>query len=292
MDSRFIDSFVMVAECGSIAEASRRLNMTPSALAQRIRVLEQDFGVTLLTRSGRNVSVTEAGMRLLSQARTFQREVKKLRDAAINKDFIGGLQIGSIRTALSNVVPALLQHAISIHPSLNVFIEAGMSEVLYHDVAGGKLDAAIIVAPPFRIPKSLVWYTLRREPLVVLSPGSLSDMDGVTALTTQPLIRYDRRGWGGSLADQYLYAVDIQPSERIELDSLDGILELISMGLGVSLIPDWFSPTPLPNNITVLPLNGEAPYREVGLLCPAQSPYNRLFEGMVTAAVALAGRRI
>lgn len=286
MDTRFIDSFVVVAECGSIAEASRRLNMTPSALAQRIRVLEQDFGVPLLTRSGRYVSVTEAGMRLLAQSRNFQREVKKLKDAATNQDFIGGLQIGSIRTALTNVVPTLLRRAISIHPGLNVFIEAGMSEALYHEVAGGKLDAAVIVAPPFRIPKSLVWHSLRHEPLVVLCPRSLSDVDGLTALKTLPLVRYDRRGWGGSLADQYLLAADIQPSERIELDSLDGILALIGMELGVSLIPDWFSPLPLPQNITTLPLHDDVPYREVGMLCPVQSPYSRLFEQMISGTGA------
>lgn len=175
-----------------------------------------------------------------------------------------------------------MHHAISLYPGLNVFVEAGMSEELYHRVASGKLDAAVIVAPPFPIPKSLVWHSLRHEPLVVLCPDPVASMDALTALRTQPLIRYDRRGWGGSLTDQYLHTVDIQPSQRIELDSLDGILTLIGLDLGVSLIPDWFSPNPLPDNVTLLRLEGDnVPYREIGMLSPAQSPYHRLFEQMI-----------
>jgi DNA-binding transcriptional LysR family regulator len=44
MDSRFLESFVMVIDSGSIAEAARRLNITAAGVAQRIRSLEADIG--------------------------------------------------------------------------------------------------------------------------------------------------------------------------------------------------------------------------------------------------------
>ena len=44
MDTRFLDSFVTVVDGGSIAEAARRLNLTPAAVAQRIRALESEIG--------------------------------------------------------------------------------------------------------------------------------------------------------------------------------------------------------------------------------------------------------
>ena len=46
MDTRFLESLVTVAECGSLAEAARRLNLTPAGVAQRIRALESEM-VTL-----------------------------------------------------------------------------------------------------------------------------------------------------------------------------------------------------------------------------------------------------
>jgi DNA-binding transcriptional LysR family regulator len=60
MDTKFLDSFVTVVDHGSIAEAARRLNLTPGAVAQRVRALEEEIGAALLIRSGRTVRPTEA----------------------------------------------------------------------------------------------------------------------------------------------------------------------------------------------------------------------------------------
>ncbi|HEY9279744.1 MAG TPA: LysR family transcriptional regulator [Eoetvoesiella sp.] len=278
METRFLDSFVMVADCGSMAEAARRLNLTPTALAQRIRVLEHEFGMPLVTRSGRFVRLTEAGARVLERARHFQRELHKLKEVASTEDFSGDLRLGVIRSSLSNIAPELLKNAVAHHPRLSVFIEIGTSQDLYHQLAAGKLDAALLVAPPFRIPKSLAWRALRDEPLVVLAPSSLAGANALEILETHPLVRYDRRGWGGFLTDQYLQEHGLHPTERFELDSLEGILTLIGMGLGVSLVPDWIQPGALPQGVTALRLPGTPPARRLGILWPARSPYARLFE--------------
>src|SRR5271156_4692734 len=55
-DNRTLESFLMVVDNGSIAEAARRLNITAAGLAQRIRALETDIGARLIMRSGRRVS--------------------------------------------------------------------------------------------------------------------------------------------------------------------------------------------------------------------------------------------
>ena len=69
MDTRFLQSFVTVVECGSMAEAARRLDLTPAAIAARIRTLEEDMGVPLVERSGRVVKPTQAGLQILDQSR-------------------------------------------------------------------------------------------------------------------------------------------------------------------------------------------------------------------------------
>ena len=52
MDTQFLESFVMVVEHGSVAEAARRLNLTAAAVTQRIRALEREIGTALVSRSG------------------------------------------------------------------------------------------------------------------------------------------------------------------------------------------------------------------------------------------------
>jgi DNA-binding transcriptional LysR family regulator len=79
METRFLDSFVTIAECGSMAEAARRLNVTPTALAQRVRVLEDELHVKLIERSGRTVQLTEGGARVLARAASSAKYVNSRR---------------------------------------------------------------------------------------------------------------------------------------------------------------------------------------------------------------------
>ncbi|QET04896.1 LysR family transcriptional regulator [Cupriavidus pauculus] len=283
MDTRFIDTFVMVAECGSMAEAARRIHITPTALSQRLRTLERELGAPLVTRSGRFVRLTEAGARLLARARKFQRDVRELEMAVSEEGFPGGLRIGTIRTALTNVMPDLLRYIALRHPSLDATMEIGTSHDLYHQLVTGKVDAALLVEPPFKLPKAYVWHMLRTEPLVLLAPAHLAGQDPDAILAEQPMIRYDRRTWGGLLGEQYLQERGLHPQERFELDSPDGILLLVSMGLGVSLVPDCYPRAAVPDTAVILPLPEGRPVRQLGFLWPRQSQYARLFEAMVNS---------
>lgn len=272
----------MVAECGSMAEAARRLNITPTALAQRIHALENEFHVKLIERSGRTVGLTEGGLRLLARARRFQKEVRELKTAASDALFAGDMRLGTIATALTGLLPPMLSAVAEHYPKLELYIVADVSRTLYHRVVSGELDAAFIIEPQFSIPKSLVWRVVRSEPLVVLAPGSLAHMPPLELLATQPLIRYDRNNWGGWLADRYLQQNGIYPRERFELDTLDAIALLVARGLGVSLVPDWPRAWPLPDGVTMLPLPGDVPRRNLGLLWPSNSPYGRLLEELLS----------
>ncbi|SNT08682.1 DNA-binding transcriptional regulator, LysR family [Noviherbaspirillum humi] len=283
METSYIDSFVAIAECGSMAEASRRLNLTPTALAQRIHVLERDFSTRLIVRSGRTVRLTESGARLLARARQFQQEVRELHAATLGEGMVGGLRLGAISTAATGLLPPMLSALVERHPGVDAYIEVGVSRDLYHQVLHDKLDAAVMVAPPFAIPKSLTWRTLREEPLIVLAPRSLAGRDPLQLLAEMPLIRYDRRNWGGSPADQFLQQHGIQPKQRFELDALDGIVALVGCGLGVSLVPDWSRAAPLPPGVVGIAVGGESPKRRIGMLWPTQSPYGRAFEDLLAA---------
>lgn len=281
METRFLDSFVTIAECGSMAEAARRLNVTPTALAQRVRVLEDELHVKLIERSGRTVQLTEGGARVLARARQFQREVRELKAAASEEAFAGELKLGTISTALTGMLPAILARLAERHPQVDVFIAADVSRLLYHQVMSEALDAALLIEPQFAIPKSLVWRELRAEPLVVLAPAALAHIPAHDLLSTQPLIRYDRTNWGGQLAERYLQEQRIYPRERFELDVLDAIALLVEKGLGVSLVPDWPRAWPLPAGVVIVPLPGVAPVRRLGLLWRAKSPYSRMLDELL-----------
>ena len=82
MDTRYLQSFVMVVDSGSFADAARRLNLTPAAVGARVRALEETIGTALVRRAGRTVRATEAGLKILNNARAVLRDVRDLKAIA------------------------------------------------------------------------------------------------------------------------------------------------------------------------------------------------------------------
>jgi DNA-binding transcriptional LysR family regulator len=281
MDTQFLESFVMVVEHGSVAEAARHLNLTSAAVSQRIHALEREIGVTLVSRSGRTVRATEAGAAVLAQAQTLLRGVRDLRATAHDQNYAGELSLGAVSSALTGLLPPLLSKLAKDYPLMTLRIYPGTSSELYRKVADGEVDAAVIVEPNFMLPKTCEWVTWREEPLVVLAHRKITDRDPHRILSCEPFIRYDRKQWGGRLADDYLHQFDIHPHGHYELDSLDAIAVLVDRELGVSLVPDWAPPWPEGLTLTKIPLPLSKQKRRLGVVWRRSSPNLRLVQALV-----------
>lgn len=286
METQFLQSFVSVVEAGSLAEAARRLDLTPAAIAARVRALEQDLGTPLVRRAGRHVKPTEAGLRMLERARVVLRDVRDLRASARDDAPLGELRVGVSVSALTGVMPPVLTQLYRRYPKLAVYVEPGTSSHLYHRMMGGHVDVAFIVQPQFALPKGYAWHTVAEEPLVVLAPHGTASRDAHALMAEQPFIRYDRAAWGGRLADRYLRQHGIRPRERLEIDGLMAIASMVREGLGVSLVPDW-APEWLDSiGIVRVPLPGPAPLRRMGIVWATQTPHAALAEAFVAATEA------
>lgn len=266
METRFVESFLVVVQSGSIAEAARRLNMTTAALTQRIRALEAEIGTRLLTRAGQTVQPTEAGRAILDQAQQLLSDARQLCALATADTATGHLRLGAISTAILGIMPIILTFIANHSPKLEIYVMPGTSADLYARVLSGDIDAAVLVEPPFGLRKTCDWMLLREEPLVVISPRSLPIEDPHELLTRESFIRYDRRHWGGRLVDAYLQEWRIRPNERFELDALDGIAVMVDRELGISLVPDWAPPWPAGLHLNKKALDAPAFVRRIGLL--------------------------
>jgi DNA-binding transcriptional LysR family regulator len=286
MDTRFLESFVTVVEQGSIAEAARRLNLTAAAVALRMRALESEIGVPLLSRSGQTVQPTEAGAAILARARNLLEQVRDLRSIATNDVPSGELRLGAVQTAKSGLLPRILSVMTRTYPQIEVRIVGNTAAPLYAQVLNGELDAAIIIKPPFPIPKVCGWRPLRKEPLVVLTPASASIRDPHAALASEPFIRLVRGGWAGRLIDGYLRQARILPHERFELDTLEAIAVMVDQGLGVSLVPDWAPPWPEGLSLRKLSVPNGMFTRYIGLVWIRTSLRARLVQAFLDAAEA------
>lgn len=287
MNIEFLHSFATVAEAGSLAEAARRLDLTPAAIAARLRALEAELGTTLVRRAGRSVRLTDAGSKVLERARALLRDLRDLRAVAQDTSLPGELRLGVFSSALMGVLPQVLERLYAAHPELAVFVSPGSSVELCSRVSAGLLDAAIVVEPQFVVPKNCDWQMLSEEPLVVVAHASQAGRDPHELLASQPFLRYDRLSLGGQLADRYLRDHGIRARQRLEIDSLLAIAAMVDRGLGVSLLPDWPSLWASGMALARIALPGTAPVRRIGMVLALQGPCVPLTETLLREARAV-----
>jgi DNA-binding transcriptional LysR family regulator len=285
MDSRFLESFVMVAETGSFAETARRLHLTAAAVAQRIHALEAEIGARLVSRSGRSVRPTPAGTAILDRARNFLGDVRDLKSIAAGDRPSGELRLGATTTSITGLLPGMLIALTARYPQIDVYVHGGISVDLYHQLLDGELDAAIIAQPPFAIPKAYEWRLLREELLMVLTPAALTLSDPHEILASQPLIRQRRNSWVGRLVDGYLRHAGICPRERLELDGMEAVAVMVDRGLGVALVHDWAPPWPEGLSLRRIPLPDNKFARRMGLIWNRASVRVRLVHAFLDVAV-------
>ncbi|MBP0597698.1 LysR family transcriptional regulator [Herbaspirillum sp. LeCh32-8] len=273
MDIRYVQSFVAVVEGGSLAAAARKLDLTAAAVAARVRSLEEDLGAALIQRSGRSVRPTAQGIKVLESAHVLLRSARDMQALARDGQAeVGELRLGVFSSAMTNVLPSLLQGFYRSYPHASLYVEPGASVELCSQVAAGELDAAVVVEPQFAIPKTCEWIVLMEEPLVVIAPAGVTGRDAHALLRNEPFIRYNRHVLGGQLADRYLRDHDIVPHQRLEIDSLLAIAAMVGKGLGVSLLPDWSQLWEGGQSLVKIELPDRPPVRRVGLIVASQSP--------------------
>src|SRR5215471_6632822 len=149
METRFLESFLTVADCGSIAEAARRLALTPAGVAQRIRALETEVGGRLIVRAGRTVRPTQAGIAILNHSRQLLEQLRDLRSIAASDTLSGEIRLGAMQTANTGLVPQILSRMAKGHPQIKIHIMRDASAGLYRKLANGELDAAVTSEPSF-----------------------------------------------------------------------------------------------------------------------------------------------
>src|SRR5690606_18373415 len=150
MDLANLSAFIAIAEAGSFSEAAERLHLTQPAVSKRIAGLEQQLGVRLFDRLGREVSLTEAGRALLPRARQVLNVLDDTRRALsnLNGDVGGRLTLATSHHIGLHRLPPLLRAFTRTHPQVALDIRFLDSEVAYEEVLHGRTELAVITLAP------------------------------------------------------------------------------------------------------------------------------------------------
>ncbi|MGF6093777.1 LysR family transcriptional regulator [Pseudomonas sp. 18175] len=287
---RELKTFIAVTRYGTFAAAGMHIGLTQSAVSAQIRQLEQALGVPLFDRTGRQATLNAAGQRALPLAKEILETFNCMAVPVEANEYRGELKVGAIGTAQTGLLPQALLRLRQAAPAVECKLVPGVSLELLSQVDAGELDSAIIIRPPFDLPKELHVQVLRNEPFVLIVPHALAGDDPLQLLGTQPHVRYDRASFGGRLVSRFLREHKLDVQVALELDELEAIVKMVECGLGVSLIPQaglWLEHAA---KVRIIPLGTLTFYREIILLSrysQRQLPVPQLFARCLLADTSL-----
>ena len=144
LDLELLRSFVSVVDAGGFTRAGERVHRTQSTVSQQIKRLEDDVGQTLLDRTGKDVTPTEAGERLLSYARRLLSLAEEARDVMARPDSEGAVRLGIPEDFAAYRLTKLLASFSRARPGLRLDVRADQSANLKRDLDRGELDLALL----------------------------------------------------------------------------------------------------------------------------------------------------
>jgi DNA-binding transcriptional LysR family regulator len=234
--------FTATVDAQGFSAAARRLGVATSSVTRLVDALESELGTTLLNRSTRQVSLTEAGARYYARARDI---FDALEEADASVADRGDEPVGVLRLCLPvefgrRVIAPHLGPFLARHPSLELDID--MSDRL-DDLLDGRYDLSIRLGDPSPNGELVCRQLGRFQRWLVASSDYLASRDPLLhpeQLLQQACLRFrygqKARAWRLQRADEVL---ELEVSGPLRSANADLLREAALAGSGIALLADW-----------------------------------------------------
>lgn len=237
MSIRALKTFLAITKQGTFAAAAKEIGLTQAAVSMQMKTLENELSTRLFDRVGRAVILNTSGRNLIPTATQIVALYEDMSLSVGGSELGGSLHVGAIPPTFAKLLPEALLSLKRDYPRVDVHVISGLSDDLATKVERGELDAALVANPPEPLPKNLILHPIVREPLVFIAPKRVAMTNVSTVLSKEPFIWLARHSWTGRFIDQTLRQHNIKVQTVMELDTPDGISEMVARGFGVSIIP-------------------------------------------------------
>ena len=243
IELRHLRYFLVVAEELHFSRAAERLDIAQPPLSQMIQRLEHELGVSLFHRTKRRVSLTDAGVVFLEEARRTltqaERAIHNVRRASRGE--LGRLLVGFIGSATYSVLPPIVRRFREQYPDVDLHLQELSTVQQVRALRDGHLQVGFL--RPFDQDPILKSKVVLREPLVVALPEhhrlSRQAKVSMRTLVDEPFILFPRV-LAPELHDQIISLCQharFSPRLVQEAMQLPTIVSLVAAGIGVAVIP-------------------------------------------------------
>ncbi len=242
MELRQLKTFQMVGKLLSFNRAADALNYAQSTVSVQIRGLEEEFGVPLFDRLGKQVVLTEAGQTLMRYAqKMLDMEEETHSELAGRTQSQGSLCVRIPQSLGTYFLPSILQRFHARYPNVGFDINSCAFHSLEHELKSGVTDVAFLLAESINA-KDLTSEVLGVLPLVVVAKAghplagqssmAIEDLKGEVIILPKHDCSYRM------VFEQILTEKRVRIASVIEMNTIEAIKQCVMMGIGVTITPE------------------------------------------------------
>jgi DNA-binding transcriptional LysR family regulator len=235
MKIEMFDTLEAVLRGGSLATAASEMNLTASAVSMQMKQIEAWLGQPLFDRSGHAIRPTPLAHEVAAAMRQGLQHLQSLRRRNVVA-VEGVVRLGIIESMLPALLPGTLSELRARYPKLDLRPTSGRSIRLTDAVKSGELDAAVVAQPESGGSARLHWRPLLRSEMRLIVPTDATETSVPALFKQYDWIRYTRDTISGMLAARYVTRQVRTRHGALELDSIPGIIAMVSAGLGIALV--------------------------------------------------------
>ena len=244
MEFREISTFLQVAQYQSFSKAARHLGYSQAAVTIQIKQLEQELGVHLFDRIGKQISMTHQGQVFYQYAVSIRNELEQAKNAVSDPSTLSGkLCLGTIESICASIFPDLLAEYHRLHPEVTISIVTDSPGVLLDRMNENTID--IVYLLDRRIYDNRWCKTLEEpeENIFVASPDhELAlvkrelELDEVLRF---PFFLTEKDASYRHMLEQYLASINRSVKPFLEIGSTEFIIHMLLKNTGISFLPKF-----------------------------------------------------
>lgn len=244
MEFREISTFLQVAQYQSFSKAARHLGYSQAAVTIQIKQLEQELGVHLFDRIGKQISLTHQGQVFYQYAVSIRNDLEQAKNAVSDPSTLSGkLCLGTIESICASIFPDLLAEYHRLHPEVTISIVTDSPGVLLDRMNENTID--IVYLLDRRIYDNRWCKTLEEpeENIFVASPDhelALAkrelELDEVLRF---PFFLTEKDASYRHMLEQYLASINRSVKPFLEIGSTEFIIHMLLKNTGISFLPKF-----------------------------------------------------
>lgn len=226
----------------NVSHAANNLYISQAGVSKQIRLLEDELGIEIFTRSGKHLTqITPAGQDILQIAHEVLRQVENIKQVGeeYSNPYSGKLSIATTHTQARYKLPPVIGRFRQSYPDVSLHVKQGTPQQIAQMAANGTVDFAIateamehfsnlILLPCYHWNRSVV--VPKNHPLTQLSKLTLE------AIADYPIVTYVFGFTGRSQLDDAFSQKGLNPKVVFTATDADVIKTYVKLGMGVGIV--------------------------------------------------------